>query len=249
MNIRMLPVLAMLFSFFLTEKAFGQQAQNDNGSLHASIDQNVSDFYIAIGQESRLYNGTEYHPYPPTIKGTPYFPLDAQTWATGEVTYDGILYKGVPMMYDIVKDEVVALLYNHFSMYTLIDERVQDFSFSGHHFVRINADSLINDKSGISTGFYDQIYSGKIELLAKWSKTIQETTSNSTTLESYFADTHDYYLRKGNTWYKVNSQSAFLNALKDRKATLQQYLKSNKMKFKQNPELAMIALATYYDKP
>lgn len=249
MNIRTLPVFSVLFSMFLAGNAFGQQAQNENGGLQASLNQTASDFYIAIGQESRLYNGTEYHPYSPRIKGTPYFPLDAQTWATGEVTYDGVLYKGVPMMYDIVKDVVVALLYNHFSMYTLIDDRVQDFSFSGHHFVRISADSLVNDKSGISTGFYDQIYSGKLEVVAKWSKTIQQTSSSSTTLESYFTDTHDYYLRKGNTYYKVNSQSTFLNALKDKKAALQQYLRSNKIKFKQNPELAMIALATYYDKP
>ena len=115
-------------------------------------------FYKAIGQESRLYNGHEYLPYDPHIKENALFPYDAKTWEPGEVNYDGIVYKNVPMMYDVYKDVVIVLLYNKFSMFTLLSNRVHDFAFANHHFVRIDADSVNSRQSGIIPGFYDQLY-------------------------------------------------------------------------------------------
>lgn len=249
MKIRTLKVIAFLLpSIFLTKTSFGQETPADSTIRQASLGQAVSNFYISIGQESRVYNGIEYHPYDRTIKGTALFPLDAETWATGKVTYDGINYDGVPLMYDIYKDVVVALLYNHFSMYILQSDRVRDFSFSGHHFIRVNADSLTNDRSGISTGFYEQLYKGKTTVLAKWVKTIQHSTSTATVLETYFIENHDYYLLKGNTYYKVNSKGAFLDVLKDKKSALQKYLKDNHINFRQDPANTMAILAAYYDR-
>jgi len=244
-----LPVCLLFFlTSFLAGRSSAQQAQTDSAALQSSIDHTAASFYTAIGQESRLYNGPEYHGYDRIIKGNALFPLDAQTWAQGEVTYDGVHYKGVPIEYDIYKDMVIVLLYNHFSMYSLLNERVHDFDLMGHHFVRISADSLVNDKAGILTGYYDQLYGGKTEVLARWTKSIQHSAAQVNVLETYFTENHDYYLRKGKTYYKVNSQSAFMNALKDKKPALQKYLRDNNMKFRQNPEVAMAALAAYYDK-
>jgi hypothetical protein len=227
-------------------KSFGQEAQNDSTYLKNMLTQTVSNFNKSIGQQSRLYNGPEYQLYDRTIKGTALFPLDAETWELGQVNYDGIFYKDVPMMYDIYKDVVVVLLYNKFSMYTLLDERVHDFNLSGHHFVRVEADSL-NSRSGISTGFYDQLYGGKIEVLVKRTKTIQSSTNVTANLETYFIEKNDYYLRKGNAYYSVGGESSFLNVLKDKKKILQQYIKDNKIKFRKDPEGAMANIAAYYD--
>lgn len=229
-------------------KLFGQAASSDSSVVQSALQQTTANFYIAIGQQSRLYSGHEYLPYERTIKGNALYPLDAETWASGEVNYDGILYKGVPMMYDIYKDAVVVLLYNHFSMYTLLDERVHDFTFSGRHFVRVNADSLTNDNSGISTGFYEQLYGGKTEVLAKRIKTIQNSTNIAISLETYFIAKNEYYVRKGNIYYKVSgSQGSFLNVLKDKRPLLQKYIKDNNIQFRQDPEGAMASLAAYYD--
>jgi len=240
----------LLFNLVSVVKLFGQEAAvTDSARLQASLDKAASDFYIAIGQQSRLYSGREYFNYDRAIKGNALYPLDAQTWATGEVNYDGLKYTGVLMMYDIYKDELIVLLYNHFTMYTLLDERVHDFSFSGHHFVRVKADSLVNDKSGISTGFYDQLYGGnKAEVLAKRVKTIQNSTNQTAILETYFIEKHDYYVRKGNTYYSVGGQGSFLNVFKDKKAELQKYMKDNNIRFRSDPEAAMATLAAYYDR-
>ncbi len=228
-------------------KLFGQAAPADSSVVQNTLQQTVANFYIAIGQQSRLYSGHEYLPYERTIKGNALYPLDAETWASGEVNYDGFVYKGVPMMYDIYKDQLVVLLYNHFSMYTLLNERVHDFTFSGHHFVRVDADSLTNDKSGISTGFYDQLYGGKVEVLAKRIKTIQNSTNIAISLETYFIAKTEYYVRRGNTYYNVSGQGSFLNVLKDKKPLLQKYIKDNNIHFRQDPEGAMASIAAYYD--
>jgi hypothetical protein len=242
--------IATLFflSVFFIDKSFGQIASNDSSYLQTSITQTVSNFYKSIGQQSRLYDGHEYLPYDLHIKGNALFPYDAQGWEQGEVTYDGILYKNVPMMYDVNKDALVVLLYNKFTMYTLLKSRVHDFSFSNHHFFRLDADSISNDKSGIVSGYYDQLYGGKIEVLARRSKSIQNST-NSVALapETFFVSTNDYYLRKGNIYYKIGSKGSVLNVLKDKKSELQQYLKTNKIKFNANPDDAMAKMAAYYD--
>ena len=246
-SILKISALCFLSMFFIGE-SFGQTALNDSSYLQASITQTVSNFYKSIGQQSRLYDGHEYLPYDLHIKGNALFPYDAQGWEPGEVTYDGILYKNVPMMYDVYKDALVVLLYNKFTMYTLLKSRVHDFSFPNHHFVRLDADSISNGKSGIISGYYDQLYGGKIEVLARRSKSIQNS-SNSSVLapETFFVPTNDYYLRKGNIYYKIGSKSSILNVLKDKKSELQQYLKTNKIKYNANPEDAMAKIAAYYD--
>ena len=249
MKTRTLKLLAFLISTtFFSGKVFGQAAQADSAVFQASLDKQIANYYIAIGQQSRLYSGKEYYYYDRVIKGTPLFPLNVQSWETGEVTYDGFKYQGVPMMYDIYQDIVVVLLYNHFSMYSLINDKVKDFSFSGHHFVRINIDTIPNDKSGLTTGFYEQLYAGKCQVVARHAKTIQHNASVENSLETNFLEAHDYFLRKGKTWYKVNSQGALFSVLKDKKPALQKYLKDHNLVFNDNPELALSLLAAYYDR-
>lgn len=227
--------------------SFGQTAQNDSAYLQTTLNQTITSFNKLIGQQSRLYNGHEYQVYDRSIKGNALFPLDAETWELGSVNYDGIIYKDVPMMYDIYKDVVVVLLYNKFSRYSLLNERVHDFTLSDHHFVRVEADSLNNNNSGITTGFYDQLYGGRIEVLAKRTKTIQNSTNVTASLETYFIEKNEYYIRKGNTYYSVSSQSSFLKVLKDKKNILQQYIRENQIKFRNDPENAMAKIASYYD--
>jgi hypothetical protein len=227
--------------------SFGQTAQNDSAYLQTTLNQTITSFNKLIGQQSRLYSGHEYQVYDRSIKGNALFPLDAETWELGSVNYDGIIYKDVPMMYDIYKDVVVVLLYNKFSRYSLLNERVHDFTLSDHHFVRVEADSLNNNNSGITTGFYDQLYGGRIEVLAKRTKTIQNSTNVTASLETYFIEKNEYYIRKGNTYYSVSSQSSFLKVLKDKKNILQQYIRENQIKFRNDPENAMSKIASYYD--
>lgn len=226
--------------------SFAQGMDNDSTYLNNAKIQAIANFNKSIGEQSRLYSGREYFPYDQSIKGNALYPSTVSTWLNGEVDYDGIVYKDIPLMYDTYKDEVVSLLYNKFSKYALLSDRVRSFSIFNHHFIRIEIDSLKKDKSGISTGFYDQLYNGKTEVLVKRIKEIQTNTS-SFGIETYFTEKHEYYIRKGDAYYNVGGQGSFLKLFKDKKADLKKYMREYKIKFKKDPEYAMTKLAAYYD--
>lgn len=230
-------------SIFFISRSFGQTASADSVNLQ----QTVSHFYKSIGRESRLYNGHEYEPYDPQIKNSALFPYDAKTWAPGDVNYDDILYRDVPMMYDVYKDAVVVLLYNKFSMFSLLSNRVKDFTFLNHHFIRLDADQISDNQAGLTTGFYEQLYTGKIEVLAKRNKTLQTTVNTTAAPETYFREKNEYYLKTGNIYYKIGSKGSILRVLKDKKSELQKYLKQNSINYGDNPEDAMAKIASYYD--
>jgi hypothetical protein len=240
------PLLCFFIaSLFLSDRILGQTVTGDSITQKNAIGHVIENYNTAIGQMSRLYNGPEYEFYDPVIKGNAFF-MDITEFRPGSVIYDGFQYTKVPMMYDINKDLLVVLLYNNFSKYSLLNSRVQSFDFLGRHFVYAANDSL-NTGSSIGSGFFDQVYGGNIQVLLKWSKSIQ-STSTQTTLETFFTTAKkNYYLKKGNSYYSVGSQGSFLNVLKDKKKELQQYIKASKIKFKDNPEQAMYMIAEQYD--
>ncbi|HTK20544.1 MAG TPA: hypothetical protein VL442_13550 [Mucilaginibacter sp.] len=242
-HILRIHLLCFLIAFFIS-RSFGQTVSADSVNLQ----QTISHFYKAIGEESRLYNGHEYPPYDPQIKNSALYPYDAKTWAPGDINYDDVLYRNVPMMYDVYKDAVIVLLYNKFSMYSLLSDRVHNFSFLNRRFIRLNADQIRDNQLGLSTGFYEQLYAGKkIEVLAKRSKTIQTTSNTTAAPETYFYEKNEYYLKKGDAYYKVSSKGSVLKILKDKKSELQKYIKQNDINYGDNPEDAMAKIASYYD--
>jgi hypothetical protein len=240
--------LSALVGFIATvsvKNSFAQANPADSSSQQNALNNAKALFQASLGSESPLYNGPEYYFYDPLIKGNAYF-MDMNAFTQGSVFYDGALYTGVPMLYDLYSDQVVVLLYNHFSKFSLLTDRVKSFDFLDHHFININADTISNKTSGISSGFYDELYNGKTEVLVKRGKSIQSNTGTLAS-ERFFSPSHDFYFRKNNIYYKITSQGSLLDVLKDKKKLVQQYIKSSQIKFHRDPEDAMVKIATYYD--
>jgi hypothetical protein len=237
-------MLAGIISVIIIQVSLAQTIPGDSTQKEA-FNNAVTLFNASIGEESGLYNGPEYYFYDPTIKGNAYF-MDINAFTPGSVYYDRAIYKNVPMLYDLYSDQVAVLLYNHFSKFSLLKERVKSFDFLDHHFVNINADT-VNGKSDIKSGFYDELYLGKSEVLVKRSKSIQTNTGGTLGAERYFSPSKDFYFRRNNVYYSISGQGSLLNVLKDKKKELQQYIKANQIKFRSNPEEAMVKIATYYD--
>lgn len=240
-----LSVSACLLCIVISKNSFAQVARTDSSSQEYAFNNTLTLFYTSLGEQSPLFNGPEYYFYDPLIKGNAYF-SDVNAFAPGSVHYDGDFYTGVPMLYDIYKDEVVVLLYNHFSKFSLVDEKVKSFDFLDHHFVNINADTLRNNQI-LTSGFYDELYNGKTQVLAKRSKSIQTTTGSQAGPESYFDREISYFLRKNNVYFSFSSKGSMLGILKDKKKEITQYIKANQIDFRKNPEEAMVQIASYYD--
>jgi hypothetical protein len=239
-----ITLFTTLIILLFTGKSFAQLMSIDSSSQQPAFNNAVSLFSTSLGEQAPLYNGPEYYFYDHNIKGTAYF-MDVNTFTAGAVFYDGQSFKNVQMLYDLYSDDVAVLLYNNFLKFYLLKPKVKNFDFLGHHFVNINTDT-VGINSVIKSGYYDELYNGKEQVLVKRTKSIQ-TTSSLLGLEKYFSPSIDYYLRKDKVYYNFSSQGQLLNILKDRKKEIQQYIKANQIKFRDDREQAMVKIVSYYD--
>jgi len=215
-------------------------AQNaDDTTLHENALNAIAVYYQNLGEESPLYNGSEYIEYAYTLQeGHPFFQV--VNFINGNVNVDGMIFHDVPMLYDIVKDQLIIQDFQKVYKINLPADRVRQFFLLGHLFVHLNASDQVK------TGFYDQLYKGKISLFAKREKKILEKYSNIQ-ISKVVISQNVYYIKKDGVYYTIKNKSSLFSALKSKKKEVQQYLKANDIKFKREPERAMIMAVKYYD--
>ena len=158
------------------------------------------------------------------------------------IRFEGMTFEQIPTLYDIVRDQVIILDYHKFFKINLPADKIQEFELPGHTFIRLLHDS----SNGIKTGFYEQLYLGKVMLVAKREKKISQQYSNME-INNVVYSYNFYYIRKGNVFYPVSSKKSLLKVLRPKQKEVQQYLKKNKIKFKKAPEKALLMAVEYYD--
>ena len=217
-------------------------AQNaDDTTLHESALNAIGVYYQSLGQESPLYNGSEYIEYAYTLQeGHPFFQV--VNFINGNINLDGMLFHDVPMLYDIVKDQLIIQDFQKVYKINLPADKIREFFLLGHLFVRLTSDS----SEQVKTGFYDQLYKGKIALFAKREKRVLEKYSNIQ-ISKVVISQNVYYIKKDGVYYTIKNKSSLFSVLKNKKKEVQQYLKANDIKFKREPERAMIMAVKYYD--
>jgi hypothetical protein len=232
------------FLYILLICIFSQHvtAQNaDDTTLHENALNAINVYYENLGEESPLYNGSEYIEYAYTLQeGHPFFQI--ANFVNGNINLDGMIFHDVPMLYDIFKDQLIIQDFQRVYKINLPADRVQQFFLLGHLFVRLTHTA----SDPIKTGFYDQLYKGKIALFAKREKRILEKYSNIQ-ISKVVISQDIYYIKKEGVYYAIKNKSSLLAVLKSKKKEVQQYLKTNKIKFKREPERAMIMAVRYYD--
>ena len=147
------------------------------------------------------------------------------------------------MLYDLLKDQVVVQHSNGFSKVGLVSEKVKEFTLLNHHFIRLEGDSLSG--SPIIAGFYDELYTGKLSVLAKRIKFIDEQIKD--VLEREFLQHNYFFIKKEGMYYAVKNYKGLLSVLKDKGQDVKQYLRKNRIKFRKGPENAIVNATAYYD--
>lgn len=242
-----LTIMGKLFFSFLcflllSVHAFGQSALPVDSTEHQGTAAVIALYQTALKQESGLYNGREHIRYSPSYIGHAYFAENS--WQSSSVLYDGMFYDKVPAQYDLVKDDLVILHYNGAGNIRLVKEKVAQFELAGHTFINMHPDSARAYK--IEAGFYDLLFSGVIDVLAKRKKMIQERMVMQQ-LEIKFEPKETYYIKKEGTYYPVKNAAALLNVLQDKKREVQQHLRKNNLKFRKDPEATLVQAAEYYN--
>jgi hypothetical protein len=230
---------SLVFFGFLVLAVRPANAQSDAGSLPLPdstvlrlAESNTIDIYRQfMGEQSRLFNGYEHVGFLPMTNGQPYFQEDALR--IGSVVYEGGWYRDVPMMYDLVRDELITTTPNN-ARITLSNDKVAEFFLLGHHFIRTPG------------GYADLLVNGKIKLEVRRIKVIQERTDGLQIIRNVEQADH-YYIVQDGVSRPIGNLRSLLALLKDKKKEITQDLKRKKIKFRKDREGAFIEAVSFYN--
>jgi hypothetical protein len=234
-----MPPKALALTIFLSLSVLMSSAQNAPADtlLYSSTARRVIDYFnTSIAEQSEIYNGAKYELYPPANKGTFYF-LDKNYCVPSLIRYNGTWFKNIPVLYDVHNDAMIAV--NGNNLFVLDAERTSDIYLLDHHFIYLNTKS----PDDLASGFYDLLYEGKSQVLVKRTKLVDE----SKTTEIVYEDKTAIYVKKENKYLPVSGKGALMDIFKSKRKELNQYLKSNKIKYGKDEEGAVARLASYYD--
>ncbi|WP_435353555.1 hypothetical protein [Emticicia sp. SJ17W-69] len=233
-------VLVWLLSFF-SHRLIAQLKTNDSIFLQKAINHSVALYHLSLGDQSGLYNGSQYVGYSFTFKegGQPYFYKD---YTKGSIIYDQVLYYNIDLLYDEVAD--VLILKDGVRYIQLINNKISRFTIGSNAFVQLAKEPT----NMIKSGFYHILYEGSINSVFKReTKTINEVLNSFEGIQRFIKTEQYYTIKNNNQYYLVNRKKDVLAIFKDHKKEIQQYIKSNKLNFKKERTNFLIKVCTYHD--
>jgi len=216
--------------------ALPQSAPADSAFVQQAL-VHLSQLYTReTGENLHLYNGSEYLRGGHGVKGFPFFQSD--NMLKGDVYYDGHLYTGIGMQYDLAEDELIVNDYTGNVSIRLVKNKVSWFMIDGHRFVHIKAGTGLP-----AAGFYESLYKGRLGAYARWQKGTSGTGDNMAGYKLYYT----WLLENDGTFITVESGRAVLMAAGDKREALEKYIQTNKLNFKKDPAGFLAGTIGYYD--
>lgn len=235
-------LLFLLLNLVLSNCAFSQSEKQDSIKCMNAIDHTIAYYTREAGLQAGIYTGCDYQ-YERINSGHVFF--ETENLVKGSIIYDDIEYQDVPMLYDIVKDNVIINGAPMPYFILLAGNKISQFSVSGHTFIRILTDSLSG--SVIKTGFYERLYDGEIKAFSKKIKVIEEFVDIGNVLNKTAMEKDRWYIFKAGAYHEVKGKSSVLKVLNDKKKEILQFSKLEKIQFKNNMDDALTRIVAYYD--
>ena len=215
----------------------------DDSALVSGSSKYLENFYNKTRHDFNvLYNGPFHYSYPIMEKGSPYF--SGEDWQKGSVTYEDIIYDNVLMKYDLVKDQLIVMVEEkgHLPL-ELFSPRIKEFSYKDLKFIYIPRNSPLSLKEG----FYHQLSKGKITALCKTENTMEQIIVDDK-IEWKVNQRKKYFIIDNNHSRTINRQRDLMEAVKNHRQQISNYLKERKLKFKKNKEQVITAATDLYNK-
>lgn len=232
----------LFFSIYFLKNSYAQTGIPDSSWLKLTIDHTINLYSEALGKDFDLAKGYEYVEFNRLIRNHAFFLTD--DWYETDIFYDGILFHDISLRYDIVKDQVVAY-YNSINGYSpkvcLRNERIGWFEIEDHTFTYIGEDSVLQPQ------LYELIYNGKSKVVVRREKYVYEIIKNLELIEE-FRERNFYYVRRNNIFMPVSSRKSLLKIGGIYKKEIKKMLKKNKIRFREDKEKAIKAVASFIDK-
>ena len=222
-------------------------AGSANGSFAAPAPLAVRQYYRAASPiPAQLYNGPEYINYALRYAER----KDHQFFLTtepqpGSVFYNQQQFDNLQLQYDVVLDQVVVGLPDSPLQVRLVNEKLDRFTIGGRSFVRLMADSAAGNS--LSTGFYEVLREGRVQILARRTKRKQERISGRAIMAE-FIPTEKLFAHKNGVYYPLSSSSSVMKLFADRQAEVQAYMRQNRLKLRKSQFESVVGiLADFYN--
>lgn len=172
------------------------------------------------------------------IEGSPYL---TDTWADGWVVVDKGTYNNLKLKYDLKDDVLIFAGKDNTPM--SFAETVKEFNIDGRSF----ASGFPPAGPLLKNAFYEVLADGNVKLLKHYAKRVQETkTYGAAAVNREYSLTETYFILKDGKMIPVKpDKRSLLEALNDKTAQLDAYLKTNKVNFKNDAALGK--LVDYYN--
>jgi hypothetical protein len=241
-------IISLAF-LLLTVQGYSQveeQHPENSGTQAASTDTIkdittvVASYINKAGAQAELYYGVEHTGYSPKIEGIAYYA--GADWQKGTIIYNGTLYTGISMKYDMVADELVVLHPNNYFGLAIVSDRVSAFAIGNNSFVYMPQ----NNRYALKPGFYETLVSGELTLLAKRTKKIDEKIFNNE-VQKKFVEDFEFYIIKDGAAHHITGESYVMDLLGDKARKVRGYLREKEISFRTSKELALVEIAVYYN--
>ncbi|HEV7380026.1 MAG TPA: hypothetical protein VGN64_09550 [Dyadobacter sp.] len=192
-------------------------------------------------ESQNLYNGRVYYIYDAREKEHQFF--TDRKWNHGSVWVEGQRFDSIPMMYDIVRDQLVV---RHLTGDAIIiaSEKVKYFTNYEQLFIWYEKGKGIEPT--MVTGFYNLFYDGPTHLLIRRSKVRQEKIVDRRVI-SVFPQKDFYYVRKGEQYYSVRSKKSVLSLFPEHKRALRRVLRKEGITYRADRAYAIKTMLKTYD--
>ena len=205
------------------------------GKMHAQHQQLFDEYRRKAGDQAEMFVGKVEPGYPPTIYlAHPYWLFDE--FFPGDVVYNGLLYKGVPVRYDAyLKRLVVNTPVKRSNVYVPM-HLVEKFTLGGTEFSRRNGEIMAILFS-----------SPRMELVEQVNITQKENIVAKNQVMYDFNRDVRYYVLRGGEVYEVDKLKTVLKLFPGREKMLKRFAKEQALDFKMHRQFSLISMIRYDD--
>ena len=187
-----------------------------------------------------LITGGQYVEARKTIEGNPFY--FSRQFGDGSLMINGITYPGVPLMYDIYKDQVITFhpIYNQRIL--INPDKIDEFYLSnGERFKYFEGNESYSNNSN---GLYQVLNEGANLVLVKRFKTTKSNRDISIYTDE-FVEKKDFFIQKSGVFTQINKSSQAFEVLGLEKKIAKKYLKERKIRFQDTPEKYLTTLVEF----
>jgi len=174
--------------------------------------------------------GKELFPYP--------IPPN-ESYAQGNLLYDGIYYTRVYMRLDLVRDELVVRTANNLYGIILDPEKLQYADFHGYRILYIAAN---DPRYNLPPGYYQLIHDGENRVMKK------ETFQYNLSEQKFINRSIKYYIEKEGTFHRVKqTKGSILKVLREHRRELDRMIKGLNLNIRRDMEASIVTIVSEYE--